>query len=214
MITEETQRANSDHSLMALLRIMTGLEPGGMLSVCVVSLGSGTALAFLMYTVVHWIAAIPFLGLAALPIFVLGVALVHLPAFRTFPTRLSYPLSGGFSILATDRAESSYWRKCTLSIELNEPTPVEINAIRNCLRAFAERANKSIYETRWGIIQRWTVENLEATGEANARVAWKIYRFLSGDLEQLVERGLRLNRVDLKVSSELHHVPAESDSMN
>ncbi|MCP5485371.1 MAG: hypothetical protein H7A22_07575 [Spirochaetales bacterium] len=205
---------DSGRGLMALLRLMTGLEPGGMLSVVLVSFGSGIGLAFLMVTVLHWIAAIPFLCLAALPFFVLAVALVRYPAFRAFPANLSYTFDGDFSILSRDRSESSCWRQCELRVELLEPKAEDIATVRTGLRAFAQLANKSIYETRWGKIQRWSVEDLQATGEANARVAWKLYRFLSGDLQQLVERGLRVHCVDLKVSSELHHVPAESDSMN
>ena len=174
-------RGASDRSYLALLRMMTGLDAGAFFSVSAATCATGVALSALAYSELHWIFIYLFLLPAmAGPIMLVVVAAYYL-AFRNWPAKLAFECTGDFSILARDRSDSSRWRRCTVRVRLTDGGPAQVEAVRASLRIFAALANKSMYVTRWGVIERWQVDGLTARGEANARVAFKLYRFITGD---------------------------------
>ncbi|MBA3539897.1 MAG: hypothetical protein H0T79_09730 [Deltaproteobacteria bacterium] len=138
-------------------------------------------------------------------------ALVLWSGFRGWRARLPFAFAGSWDSLASDRADSESWRSCTLQIHLVTTEPDAVRAANALLRTFAVAANRSMYNTRFGTIDRWTASSkLTATGQANCRVAWKLYRFITRDLARLHAAGVTIARVTLEVRG-AETIKAEAD---
>jgi hypothetical protein len=145
---------------------------------------------------------------------VLVFALLRWLPYRRWKEKLPFVLQGNFDDLATDRSDSDTWQSCAVKLEFVMEDPTGRKAANAALRIFCVSANKCIYNTRWGKISRWSAQGLEAFGDANISVAWKIYGFISRDLVDMHKSGVEIDRVTVIASGNTHSVPAESDTMS
>lgn len=140
---------------------------------------------------------------------ILLVGLVRHLGYRRWQENLPYLLEGNFDDLAADRSDSDTWRKCGVHIELLLDEPEHVRATAAALRIFCAQTSRHVYNTRWGRLSRWSPQGLEAYGDANIRVAWKLYRFLSADLAGICRAGIGIARVTVSVGPS-RHVPTET----
>lgn len=201
---------------MALLRLMTGLSPGALFAVALLNLGTG--LGFVLLASVLWPPAVyAALAFCAPTPCVLLIALLRYPAFRGWQKRLPFDFESEFDRLAADRTDSDSWRHCDLAIELTGATAEQAATTARALNRLVASANRTQYKTRWGRMERWTAGGgagrLSASGDANSRTAWKLYRWIRGDLVGLHAAGVPLRVLRLRVSVDATQVMSESDIM-
>lgn len=197
-----------------MLRLMTGLSTGGLVSVFVLTTSLGLTLALLVCVEVHPFWALVFLPLILYgPIFLIYAATAFI-SFNRWPGNLPFTVNGDLAVFERKGIGSEVWHAC--SIEVLGPGSVQDRTLlRNELEIFCKNANRRIYDTQWGKFTRWQLESpSSAIGQANSRIAWLIYRFLSGRLTTLVKRGLTVKSVQIKVSAEGVHIGAESETMS
>ena len=202
------------NSFRAMLRLSTGFSASSFFWMSVMAAGALGGAGYALAIEFHIAAAIPLwvLGCAG-PLFFI-FTLLRYPSYFNWRRRLPFSVEGNFDVLAADRSATDWWRECTIRVELDQPTDDRVAAVEAALRIFAVGANRSIYKTQWGRIDHWKATELSASGDANARVAWKMIRLIAGDLRDLHMSGVRLRSVTIDASLKNRHVMAESDTMS
>ncbi|MCB1315583.1 MAG: hypothetical protein KDK34_06865 [Leptospiraceae bacterium] len=200
---------------LGMLRMMSGLsvESFGWTALMLGGLGAG--LAFLMYVRFHLLWSLPFVLLALIGPLVGLYALVRYVSYRNWRDNLPYEFNGDFEIFERPDNDSDTWRLCSIEIHAPHVDRAQLVLIRDSIVGFVERANRKIYNTRWGRITRWQLESpLSAVGQVNLPIAWKMYKFLSGELARLGRSGIKITSVHLKVAEHAEIIPAESTTFN
>lgn len=196
--------------IRTMFHLATGFRIGGMALTLLASLFGGAVLFLLAIDQSSdAFERVGFFGFAATCVpapLAWVVTLLRYPVFRGWRLRVPFAVDGDWEALVCPREASDHWRHCSVRVVVGPEGAVAANA---ALRIFAVRANRSTYLTRWGRIERWRVHDQTAIGDANVRVAWKLYRFLSGDLSRLARRGLTVERVVIKASAESRCITAE-----
>ncbi|MBI3073609.1 MAG: hypothetical protein HYY84_15970 [Deltaproteobacteria bacterium] len=201
------------NSFRAMLRLSTGFTPASFFWTSVMAAGALGGCGYVLMIEVHIAAAVPLWALGcAGPLFFL-FTLLRYPSYVNWRRRLPFSVEGDFDRLAGDRSATDGWRASAIHVDLEEPTAENILAVEAALRVFAVRANRSMYKTQWGRIDRWQAKELGAAGDANARVAWKMIRLIAGDLRDLHRSGARVRSVTVEVADKSRHVMAETDTM-
>ncbi|MCB1138867.1 MAG: hypothetical protein KDK23_08935 [Leptospiraceae bacterium] len=196
-----------------MLRLMTGLSSGALASVILMTTFLGLALALSIGLQLHllWtLAALP-LALSG-PLFILW-SLFEYQRYRSWQQRLPFAFEGEFASLHT--MSSEVWHAASIDVQCTALEKRHLLKVREALVRFCARANREIYETRWGRINRWQLTSpASAEGQANSRIAWMIYRFLAGPLSTLVRKGVKVQRVVITLSATGNHIMPESDTMS
>ena len=110
---------------------------------------------------------------------------------------------------------SELWHSASIEIQCPGSNKEQIRMIHDALTRFCARANGAIYESMWGRIINWQLDSpMSAAGDANSQVAWRLYRFLSGPLTGLVNKGVPVQRVLFSISPYGRHVMPESETMS
>jgi hypothetical protein len=198
--------------LATCIHLATGARLPGLLVATLLVGGACTTMAIIFVGAARawtdWMLVGLFGAAAAIAPLYLLAGIVRWPRFAGWRRRLPFPLTGDWETLACDPQDSEYWRKTTVRIVAGDAEAKR--AASALLRSFAVRANRSIYKTRWGKIVEWSSNDASASGEANCRVAWKIYRLVSGDLAKVHRAGLRIESVHIEASPTSRSVSAES----
>jgi hypothetical protein len=198
----------------AVIHMMTGFRLGFLLWFWLFAcIGAGAGIIVAFDAGSTWIGLLVCVPFTLVTPAILTIGLVRFLGYRRWQENLPYLLEGNYDDIVADRSESDHWRKCGVRVELLLDEPEHVRATAASLRIFCARANRNIYNTRWGKIARWSPQGLEAYGDANIRVAWKLYRFLSDDLAGICHAGIGIARVTVSAGAS-RHVPAETEPMS
>ena len=198
---------------LTMLRLMTGLTAGGLTSVLVLSTSLGLGLALLIFVQMN-----PLWALLVLPLVISGPlfflwALMEFLRFCRWQERLPFSLEGDLFVI--QQMNSELWHSASIEIQCPGSNKEQIRMIHDALTWFCARANGAIYESMWGRIINWQLDSpMSAAGDANSQVAWRLYRFLSGPLTGLVNKGAPVQRVLFSISPSGRHVMPESETMS
>lgn len=145
---------------------------------------------------------------------VLAWALVDLIRFKLWRKRIGFRLSGWADLVDDPQLELRQWRTCAIRIELKSETNDSREAVKALGQLFAISANKSYYAAEAESDDRkrvpWTASEEGVSGSANLRVAWKIYKFLSGPVQTYQKARGAIGTVRIELQGESFYVSAPS----
>jgi hypothetical protein len=138
-----------------------------------------------------------------------GAGAVLYRPFRGWTARCPFPVTGEWWRLTRDR----YWRSAQVRVTLRAPCPEDIEVLRAALDLFVDRASRHQYAidqastTEITHFESWRIEGaVAARGEANHRVAFALYRFITGTLRRLHDE-VPIEAVTIKVAPRHRYLP-------
>ncbi|MBL8958062.1 MAG: hypothetical protein JNK82_45230 [Myxococcaceae bacterium] len=182
--------ARSTESFAATLTLFTGIQAGpftmlvGMGTFCA-AIGAGLWRdhpGSVQFTLIAGLLGL--MGLAGWTF--LLIAVVKWLGFRGWRSKLPFPLTGdGWEQLASTR-DDHRWFDTRLEVVLETSASENVRTgTAAMLRIFCTQANASQYTLKRGALAAWKAGGLVASGDAGARVAWKLYRFIAKALPPL-----------------------------
>ncbi|MCE9596475.1 MAG: hypothetical protein K8S54_00765 [Spirochaetia bacterium] len=134
--------------------------------------------------------------------------------FVTWRKRSPFAITGWAAVVDDPCLEHDQWRHCSIIINLKKDTDDVRIGLKALSDVFALSANRSYYTAESAEEGRkrnpWIGSEVGATGTANSRVVWKMYKFLSGPLREFQNVTGAIESVQLELSGESFYVSRPS----
>ncbi|MBL8019953.1 MAG: hypothetical protein JNM27_09835 [Leptospirales bacterium] len=144
----------------------------------------------------------------------IGWAAVDVVRFKLWRRSLGFRLVGWADLVDDAQLELRQWRACSIRIELKSETNDSREAVKALSQLFALEANKSYYaaesESDARRREAWIASEEGLSGSVNLRVAWKVYKFLSGPVKKYQKARGAIDTVRIELKGESFYVSAPS----